>query len=433
VTRLFRTTHSGGELFGVGARAAGWTHLDGWEWEPRIAAAAQRNGFDVRVADVCDVDWAALPYADHLHSSPSCKRASQANQPGRDEHGEPLPREMPDDLAAADAVCRSIAAHRGATFTLENVWGYRAFESFDRIRTALSEYGFSYDYWHLNMADYGIPQTRKRLILIARRGLCRIPRPHPTHREGGDMFHAPWKGWYAAITDILHTLPPTKPAKWQAQRLARRPELLETVLVAANDSKDQHGNSYGASMRSADEPALTINTVSPGWWKAYLVGGGNTNLDNPTSMARAADEPAFTVRNGLHGSPERAYLVASNSNSERDGLRSDVEPAHTVTGNAGGRVRPLLIGGYKSGNGSGLVARTGDEPAMTMVAESGSRQLTRGLIEGRWVRMTIKCLGRFQTVPDDYQGLTSEINGNGVPCEFARQLMALVAELRGGA
>mgnify|MGYP000957941497 CR=1 FL=1 len=45
---------------------------------------------------------------------------------------------------------------------------------------------------------------------------------------------------------------------------------------------------------------------------------------------------------------------------------------------------------------------------------------------GRWVRMTVQALGRFQTVPDDYVGLTPEINGNGVPCEQARQIMLSV-------
>ena len=48
----------------------------------------------------------------------------------------------------------------------------------------------------------------------------------------------------------------------------------------------------------------------------------------------------------------------------------------------------------------------------------------RAYAAGRWVRMTVQALGRFQTVPDEYRGLTSEINGNGVPCELARAIMA---------
>ena len=37
--RTLRTLCSGGELFGVGARAAGYTHVDGYEIDPKIAPA----------------------------------------------------------------------------------------------------------------------------------------------------------------------------------------------------------------------------------------------------------------------------------------------------------------------------------------------------------------------------------------------------------
>lgn len=423
MSRLLRTLFSGGCLFDVGARAAGYTHLDGYEIDAGIAAVAQQNGFDVRVADVCDVDYASQPFANHLHVSPSCKNASQANQKGRDENGDPLPRETPADLAAAGAVGRAIAAHQGETFTLENVWGYRTFESFEIIRQALREAGFSFDYWHLCAADYGVPQTRRRLILVARRGLCRIQRPHPTHREGGDMFHPPWVGWYAAIADILHTLPPTKPAPWQEARMPK--ELRESTLFPSRMSHDQHGNCYGPQSRGADEPAQTVATMTPGWYKAWLVESKNSNQQYGDGL-REMHEPATTVVTDPKPSHQpKAYIVASNSNPVRDGVyRPDEEPAHTVTTNAGGRVRALLIDGQTGSYGTNMTARNGDDPAFTIRANSNARQAVRALVpSGRWVRMTIQALGRFQTVPDDYIGLTSEINGNGVPCLLAQRIM----------
>ena len=403
-----RTLFSGGELFGVGARQAGYTHADGYELDPKIATVAQLNGFDVRVADVCAVDYAALPPVDHLHGSPSCKNASNANQPGTDENGDPLPRETEQDLACADAVCRAIAAHQGDTFTLENVYGYRVFESFDRIRAALSAAGFSYEYWHLNAADYGVPQTRKRLILIARRGLCRIQRPNPTHRDGGDMFHPPWIGWYAAIEDILHTLPPTQPAPWQLARLPK--EIRESMLIGAGGydgavvSRDidepaftithggEGGTTYGDGVRQADEPMLSVTTQMAGRARAYIVGGGNTQLGQIDSHARTEADPMFTV-------------------SASDGARK-VAAAYLLDGDNG---RP--------GTGEPTY-RTADQPAATLRASRTT--LHRAYTAGRWVRMTIQALGRFQTVPDDYRGLTAEINGNGVPCEEARQIMLAV-------
>lgn len=392
--KTLRTLFSGGELFGVGAGHAGYRHLDGYEISPTIAAVACLNGFDVRVADVCVVEYATLPPADHLHASPSCKNASQARHPGTDAHGEKLPRETAQDLAYTDAVCRAIAAHQGETFTLENVWGYRAFESFDRIRAALSAAGFSYEYWHLNAADYGVPQTRKRLIMIARRGLCRVQRPHPTHRQGGDMFHAPWVGWYAAIEGILHTLPPTTPARWQLARMPqaiRESMLLQSTRSPNGDNLSKNtGQQWGDGTHDEEEPAFSIMTDhKPSHMpKAYIVGGGNTQLAQINSYARLDSEPMFTV-------------------SGSDGAR---KVAATY-----------LLNGENAGQEWGKGYREACEPSFTI--SSSNNGTHRAYTAGRWVRMTVQALGRFQTVPDSYVGLTPEINGNGVPCLLARRIM----------
>ena len=421
--RTLRTLCSGGELFGIGARAAGYAHVEGYEIDPKIAAVAQRNGFDVRAADVCAVDYEALPAVDHLHISPSCKNASQANQKGKDDSGEPLPRETAGDLAVADASCRAIRAHQGVTFTLENVWGYRSFESFDRIRAALADTGFSYEYWHLNSADYGVPQTRKRLILIARRGLWRIQRPHPTHRKGGDMFHARWRGWYAAIADILHTLPPTKPAPWQLARLPK--ELRESTLIGAG------GYEGDIVSRIADDPAFTITHGGNGnsqQLRAYLVQSKNTSQEWGKGYYED-DQPAPTVVTDPKPSHQpKAYIVAGG-NTQLGKIdshaRPDDAPMFTVSASDGARktAAAYLLDGQAGNYSSKMTVRDGTEPAFTMRANSATRQVVRAYANGQWVRMTIQALGRFQTVPDSYQGLTSEINGNGVPCDFAEAIM----------
>lgn len=128
--KTLRTLCSGGELFSVGARQADWRHLDGYEIAPKIAAVAQRNGFDVRVADVTRVDYETLRPADHLHASPSCKTASQANTNAGETDG---------DRAVARAIVRAIRAHQGDTFSLENVWRYRTYEAFESILDALRD------------------------------------------------------------------------------------------------------------------------------------------------------------------------------------------------------------------------------------------------------------------------------------------------------
>ena len=113
-----RTLFSGGELFGVGAQQAGYTHTDGYEIDPKIAAVAQLNGFDVRVADVCAVDYAALPTVNHLHASPSCKNASNANQKGVDENGDPVTPSAVAAVVARREIARVRAANPEANLTV---------------------------------------------------------------------------------------------------------------------------------------------------------------------------------------------------------------------------------------------------------------------------------------------------------------------------
>lgn len=338
MTRTLRTYCSGGDLFGIGAVQAGYQAVDGYEINPRIAAVARLNGHNIHVADVTRMDMDTLPAVDHEHWSPSCKTASQANANGG---------ETPDDIAVAQACARSIAAHAargGRSWSLENVWGYRNFANcFPPILAALTAAGFAYRFEHINMADFGVPQTRKRLIVWAvhRSWRANPPLLHPTHRRGGDMFHAPWVGWYAAIENLLPTLEPTTPAPWQVQRLGR---LRGSVLL--NGTSD-------AGRSPASEPAQTI---------------------------------VATV--GKKAAPPRAYL---------------------------------LDGSNSSNSGQAVTIRAGIDPAFTLRA--GRVDAHRAYLSGRWVRLNLACLARFQTVPDSYRGLTGGINGNGVPPLFSRRLM----------
>lgn len=417
--RIIRTLCSGGELFGVGARAAGWAHVDGYEIDSSISAVARLNGFAVHTADVCAVDYEHLPPVDHLHASPSCKSASQANRSGG---------ETEADRAVADAICRAIRAHQGRTVSLENVWGYRTFESFWRILHVLHDCGFVADYEHVNAADFGVSQTRKRLILRAVRGR-RVPPLIPTHCRGGDMFHAPWVGWLSAIADILHTLPPSEFAPWQLDRLPK--ELRETALFHSGQSEDRHGNDYQQQSRGVDELAYTVSTMSPGWYKAFLVPGQNADQEWGRGYLEN-DDPAMTVSAyGNPGQHPRAFIVGGG-NTQRTQVDSKArwgdEPMFTVTASDGASkvARAFLVGGQYARNNDDPDRRVQtavqDDPSWTITP--GSAKDTRAwLSPGRVVKLTVQALGRFQTVPDGYRGLTSVINGNGVPCLLARRIM----------
>src|SRR3989304_19744 len=113
------TLFSGGEGAGVGARAAGLSHLWGFEFDDRIAQVARLNGFHVITADVMSLDPHTLEVPDVLHASPVCKRASGANQSA--ELNDDGTKEAPEDIAAGEKIAQFIDVIHPRYFTLENV------------------------------------------------------------------------------------------------------------------------------------------------------------------------------------------------------------------------------------------------------------------------------------------------------------------------
>ena len=279
----FGTLFSGGEGVGVGLTAAGLHHAWGIEYDAQIAAVAQANGFDVRVADVRAVDYAALPRVDWLHASPSCTRASVANANAG---------EAREDIETAAAVVRALDAQQPAIFTLENVWRYRTFKAFRDICDALGRHGYIWTYSHENAASYGVPQTRKRLILRASRGLL-PPMPQPV----------PWVGWYAAIEDLLPTLPESKLAPWQLARLPE--ELRGSVLVESRNANQEFGKGY----RLSHEPSMTSTTDGkPAHAPRAILVAGLLNTNGTKLTRRDGGEPSFTVTTSLNQKDVRAAV-----------------------------------------------------------------------------------------------------------------------------
>jgi len=83
--------------------------------------------------------------------------------------------------------------------------------------------------------------------------------------------------------------------------------------------------------------------------------------------------------------------------------------------------RAFVLDG-QANEGERMTVRDEQEPIFTQSASSAKRP-ARAHVGGRVVKLDIRCLGRFQTVPDWYQGLTVKINGNGVPCLMAQRVL----------
>lgn len=404
------TLFSGFELVGVGARQAGLSHLWGIEWDDAIASVARTNGFHTITADVLDIDPHTLEVPDVLHASPVCTRASVANQSA--EVNEDGLKESPLDIAMGEKVAQFIDVMTPRVVTIENVYGYRKFRAFKAICAALDRNGYFWDFDNLNCADYGVPQTRRRLILRAVRGALLPNLPAPER----------WVGWYEAIEDLIPGLPESQFAPWQ---LARLPEEIKAFAM---------GSAISAPIEIGAEPIDTITLDNGTRYRAFILDcqlAGDTQERGVT--LRQGDAPMFTVTSSQDRRPPRAWLV-SGGNSFQPVLKDDA-PSVKLGASSSTNLhhRAYLVGSNANDSSGAKIYQEAGEPAQTVRTPGGGRELRAWLSQGRVVKMTTRALARFQSLPDNYilpdsNKLACKGIGNGVPPLAYQKLIAPLVE-----
>ncbi len=383
----------GATLFsgGGGAEALLRSHINfvhAVEYDAHIAAVYAANiGPHVQVARVEDVDYSLWGALDYLHASPVCKEYSAAKTNGAE--GE-------SDLSSAAAVVRCLEATQPRVFTLENVGAYQHGQAFRRICQALDRGGYM---WHaevLNAADYGVPQTRRRLILRAVRDSLLPGLPPP----------ARWVGWYEAIEDLIPTLPASAFAPWQLARLEAahdKGQVITGSLFVGGANKSQSFLDFAIEnrpsvpgIRTADEPIMLIpaDAATNQAGRAFIV-DGQTNDAGACVTVPHSDAPMYTVSASCDRRPARAFLMRDDNAGQEWGkqYRAQHEPAYSQSVSSGGRA---------------------------------------WLTTGRVVKMTPRALARFQSIPDWYTlpakaSLACTVIGNAAPslmmCEIVSQLI----------
>lgn len=298
--KAFASLFSGGGLADIGARQANLSLLWAIEYDAKIADCYRSNlGEHVIVSPVQDVGYDRLETPYWLHMSPPCTNASVANTKGG---------ETELDVELAQACIRAISALLPPVISLENVFAYRHFESFKLILKTLSDCGYAVKYWHLNSANVGVPQTRKRLFLVA----SRIKRPHKppvTHQKRDKIKEQQlsffpllpwWVGWLEAIEDLIPTLPDSRFAPWQIPLL---PEELQSALLVGNSKTSREGYRHHDD---GDSPAHTITTQYASSARAFVV-DGQTNKHKQTMTIRQAENPIFCLSATQEKRVLRAY------------------------------------------------------------------------------------------------------------------------------
>ncbi|WP_100904500.1 DNA cytosine methyltransferase [Nostoc flagelliforme] len=152
---------------------------------------------------------------DYLHASPVCANFSQAHTA---KAGKGI--ETADDLTAAIAIAEAIRQLQPRVFTLENVSRYQNSQSFSIILSALEQEGYSVNYSVVSMDKFGLPQARRRLVLIASRGF---------------RVALPWEttpcGWYEAFTKCAEGIAHLLPTMSDSQLLLKQQQALEKFLA----------------------------------------------------------------------------------------------------------------------------------------------------------------------------------------------------------
>jgi len=189
----------------LGLKRAGFDVVVGVEIDPKIAKtyAANHPTTKLLMRDVREVtgkellDLAGLKEVDLVAGCPPCQGFSKlTDKYHRKDERNDLVLEM----------ARLIEEISPKMVMMENVQGLavRGKPILEKFKRKLRKLGYVTNDAVLQLADYGIPQSRKRLVLLAGKGF-EIPLPKPTYSIKGDkkMRLKPW----LTLGDVIRNMP----------------------------------------------------------------------------------------------------------------------------------------------------------------------------------------------------------------------------------
>jgi DNA (cytosine-5)-methyltransferase 1 len=297
-----------------GLRDAGFVTV-GFEYWQTAVDTARANGHTSCLHDLSDaardVD---LPHTPVAWFSPPCQPFSAAG----DGEGEF------DDRDGFPWTLRIIARTLPAVVFIENVKGLtfaKHSDYFGGVLAAIRALGYEVDWKVLNTADFGVPQTRERCIIIARRDGGRIVWPAPTHTEQPGMFTEQWVSLAAAVPSVARRLGRDRRGKGMTERHADRPDIdpsLPAPTIHRNTEKDllfvRTNQISGADYyrRTIDDPCPSITTMAGrNWW---------------------VDRPATTINGDPRVSAPGRHDPEVSGSQQADAIRLTIPELATLQG-----------------------------------------------------------------------------------------------------
>ena len=231
------------DLFaGVGGLSYGFAHSSEFnivlanEWIPDIAKAYTLNHPTVEVLniDICDLTEELLKEKldeksiDIVVGGPPCQSYSTAGK-----------REMDARANLFMEYKRILTILEPKLFIFENVVGMLSMDSgrlFKKIQAEFNSIGYDLKYKVLNAAEYGVPQTRERVILVGYKGKNEFEFPTITHGNG----LLP----YVTLEDAIGDLPELKSNESaNFYKYAPNNDFLRFVREGASDVVMEHKSS----------------------------------------------------------------------------------------------------------------------------------------------------------------------------------------------
>lgn len=239
----------------------------------RAEVAAGRLSGEVIEGDAGAVDFTRWRGVDLVCGGPPCQSFSQAGkQLGADDERDGWPHAI-----------RALAEARPRWGLFENVRGMlsQKFSAYrDDIQRQIEALGYSVRWRLLNAANFGVPQRRQRVFLLATREDCTVPRwPAHTHSKGGGMFSKPW----VTAGEAVQSLP-------NPGALSAPPPCVGPDWLAKHPPATLDGTAPTVVARHA---AGSVNLVSlPPEVVEWLQGAALTVHTDPRLPARGRDDPS---------------------------------------------------------------------------------------------------------------------------------------------
>jgi DNA (cytosine-5)-methyltransferase 1 len=250
-----------------GLKQAGLTHAVGVEWDPVAAATYAANHGDVIVGDIAGVDGARIrPYLHGaplsvLTASPPCQSFSSA--------GTHTVQDARDGMFGH--VLRLARELRPRFLVIENVPGLMTKRGRDGalvvaglVRGAAA-LGYRVAFYHVCTEDYGVPQLRRRVLMLG-------------------ALHAP--------APALLRPPAPRPADVAVRRVLEPDDRVrEYVLTDAQAAHARRRMPAWVHLLDRGQPARTVLASDSGRELVLDVGGGRLRHLSPREMARVQTFP----------------------------------------------------------------------------------------------------------------------------------------------